>query len=297
MRAVWNARAERAIGAGRGAIGGAEAAAEMALIGKAAIGGNGGRAEPRGKELPGLEQAGLQQIRMGAGAVCGTKGAGELKPVGGPGGLGESIPADILGQPAMQPVTRALGDGGRRAAGGEALGALQMRPQTAEDGIQSGVAPQLLAPLPERRAGGADGQAQGRVIAKRRPETGIADRPVAEAVLQPAARQVEHAIRKAAFRAGLPVMRFLRLDENDAARRAEAPGAAAEKILHAVIGDTDQPFIMAMKVIGMAGEAGRYALDAAGRVPRERNAVRGIRGGARQRAVPPMVSPAILRCG
>jgi hypothetical protein len=58
-------------------------------------------------------------------------------------------------------------------------------------------------------------------------------------------------------------MRLLRLDQDDAAGGGALAGAAAEKVLHAPVGDADQPFVMPVQVIGMAGKAGTDSLDAA----------------------------------
>lgn len=79
--------------------------------------------------------------------------------------------------------------------------------------------------------------------------------------LQPSLRQIEHAVGKTVLMTRLAVMGLLRFDENDAAGRAATPGAPAEEILHTLFGDADQPFIMLVHIIGMAGEARADRLD------------------------------------
>jgi hypothetical protein len=51
-------------------------------------------------------------------------------------------------------------------------------------------------------------------------------------------------------------MSLLRLDQDNSVRCAALAHTAAEEILHPVIGDTNEPIIVAVKVIGMCGETG-----------------------------------------
>jgi hypothetical protein len=88
------------------------------------------------------------------------------------------------------------------------------------------------------------------------------DRVVALAV-EPVPQQVQHRVGKTLAAAAFAIVRLLRLDQDDAARRAAPACATAEKVPNAVIDDTRQPVVVAMQVIGMAGKARADRLDAA----------------------------------
>jgi hypothetical protein len=65
---------------------------------------------------------------------------------------------------------------------------------------------------------------------------------------------VEHTIRKAAGPAGMAVMRLVRVDDDDAPRCTRTRRATVVKALQPGFGDADRIGLVAVPVIGVAGE-------------------------------------------
>ncbi len=199
---------------------------------------------------------------MRRGPVGGTERPGQLEAIGSTRRPGQCIRAEVSRQLVMQalagPARHPIVAPGRRTP----RDPTEMPAQPVQHPVQRGVADQVFAGPGQGGAGHADRHPEGRVVVKRGREARRATGCVGQAGSQPALRQIEHAVGEAARRPGLPVMGLPGLDQDDPAGRAALASAAAEEVLHTVVGDADQPIVMAMQVVGMRGEAGLDRLHA-----------------------------------
>ena len=86
---------------------------------------------------------------------------------------------------------------------------------------------------------------------------------------EPQLGQIEHAVGEAFAAAGIPVVLFLRLNEDHPSRCAAVTFASAEKLLHPMLGRANKPVIVPMQIVGMGIEAGTNGFDATCRITHE----------------------------
>lgn len=245
----------------------------MALVGKTALRRRFGGTHPDRKKVACTQQADLNEIGMRRRAVGRAERPGELKAIRRAGNLRQAIGSDIRRHVVVQPLPRQTRHALRTAAGRAAAWTAELRTQAVQDSVKCGVPSQALARTEKRTAGCADAMGEQRVVIERGGETRITAACVGQTGPQPWLWQIEHAIGKAPGRPRLPVMLFLWLNQDDTAWRAAPTGATAHEILHTTIGNADEPVIVAVKIIGMRGEAGPDGFDASGGIMHQTDTV------------------------
>jgi hypothetical protein len=123
----------------------------------------------------------------------------------------------------------------------------------------------LLNGKPRRRqknglTGLGNGICQHPILGQCFPEadTAIA---IAHVTPDPGLRQVEHAVGEALGSDCLPIVPFFGFNENDFPWGALSPLAPAEKVLHTLMCDAYQPFVMKVHIVGMAMKTCCYRLQ------------------------------------
>ena len=230
---------------------------------------------PTGEQMPGTRQADLNEVGVRRGSVGRTKGAGELETVRGADRPGQRVSAEVPGGVVVQPLARPASHPPVASCRDAVFRAAEMRAQQGEDVVQGRVALKAPCPANQGATGDADHAAERWIVEQIVSKTRLTAGRVSQPRPQPWARQVEHPVREAIWTARLPIMGLLGLDQDDPARRAASTLAAAEEVLHAVIGGADQPVVVTVQVVSVRGEAGANRFHPARRIVHETDAVRG----------------------